>query len=105
VVGGQCERANIDVVRCICSEVDRLCSRPEGSTARLIRHVTDRPGHDRRYSMNPVKLRTEIGWVPHHSLETSLPAVVQWYHTNRAWSDAIRSGAYRDYYASQYGNR
>jgi len=105
VVGGQCERANIDVVRVICSEVDRLCSRPAGTTANLIRHVTDRPGHDRRYAMDPTKLRAETGWYPSHTIENSLPAVAQWYHSHREWSDEIRSGAYRDYYASQYGNR
>jgi dTDP-glucose 4,6-dehydratase len=105
VVGGGCERANIQIVRQICFEVDHLTGRPVGSSAKLLRHVVDRPGHDRRYAMNATKLRTELGWEPKYTLEQALPQVVRWYRDNRDWADAIRSGEYRDYYQTQYGNR
>ena len=105
VVGGGCERANIQIVRQICVEVDRLMGRPAGSSEKLVRHVVDRPGHDRRYAMNATKLRTELGWEPKCTFEQALPVVVRWYRDNRGWADAIRSGAYRDYYQMQYGNR
>jgi dTDP-glucose 4,6-dehydratase len=105
VVGGACERTNIQIVRQICVEVDRLLDRPAGSSEKLLRHVVDRPGHDRRYAMNATKLRTELGWKPNYTLEQALPEVVQWYRDNRNWADAILSGEYRDYYQKQYGNR
>jgi dTDP-glucose 4,6-dehydratase len=105
VIGGECERENLNVVRLVCREVDRLMGRPKGSSEKQLRHVTDRPGHDRRYAMNPARLRAELGWRPQHTLEDALPDLVRWYHENRRWADAIRSGEYRDYYKRQYGNR
>ncbi len=105
VVGGNCERANIDIIRRIASEVDALLGKPAGSAAKFIRHVADRPGHDRRYAMNAAVLRRELGWQPRHDLEGALPSVVRWYWENREWADRIRSGAYREYYEKQYGAR
>jgi dTDP-glucose 4,6-dehydratase len=105
VVGGECERANLDIVQMVCREVDRLRGQPGGTCRRLIRYVTDRPGHDRRYAMNPAKLRSETGWVPRHSIDTALPEVVEWYFQNREWTEEIRSGAYMQYYEKQYGSR
>jgi len=105
VVGGECERTNLDIVRMICREVDRLCGRPDGDSEKLIRYVTDRPGHDRRYAMNPAKLKRETGWSPRHTVEAALPAVTAWYFQNRAWADDIRTGEYLEYYARQYGSR
>lgn len=105
VVGGACERTNIDIVRGIVREVDQLRGRPPGTSAKLIRHVADRPGHDRRYAMNAAALQRELGWRPLHSLDTALPVVVRWYWENRAWAERIRSGAYIDYYEQQYGAR
>ena len=105
VVGGNCERANIDIIRRIASEVDALLGKPAGSAAKFIRHVADRPGHDRRYAMNAAVLRRELGWQPRHDLEGALPSVVRWYWENREWAARIRSGAYREYYEKQYGAR
>ncbi len=105
VVGGACERANIDIVQRIAVEVDALLGRPAGASAKLLRHVADRPGHDRRYAMNAAVLQAELGWRPRHDLESALPAVVRWYRENREWADRIRSGAYLDYYEKQYGAR
>jgi dTDP-glucose 4,6-dehydratase len=105
VIGGNCERTNIQIVTHICTAVDQLLGRPAGTSNRNIRSVADRPGHDRRYAMNASKMRKAFGWTPRHSFERSLADVVRWYHGNRAWSDAIRSGEYRDYYAQQYKDR
>lgn len=105
VVGGACERTNLDIVQRIALEADALLRRSPGSAAKLIRHVADRPGHDRRYAMNAMALQRELGWRPRHDLESALPAVVRWYWENRAWADRIRSGAYVEYYEQQYGAR
>jgi dTDP-glucose 4,6-dehydratase len=103
VVGGSCERANLDIVRLVAAEADALLGRTPGTAARLIRHVTDRPGHDRRYAMDARVLQRDLGWRPRFNLDTALPGVVRWYAEHRAWTDRIRSGAYADYYETQYG--
>jgi dTDP-glucose 4,6-dehydratase len=105
VIGGGQQRANIDLVRQVCEIVDRLEARPAGASARLIRHVTDRPGHDRRYALDSRRLRAELGWQPRGSLAQDLPALVEWYRQHKAWADAVRSGEYRRYYRQQYGTR
>lgn len=96
-VGAESERPNMDVVRTIL----RLTGRDES----LIRHVPDRPGHDRRYAMNARKIREELGWRPRHAFDEGLAETVAWYRENAAWSNRIRSGAYRDYYETQYAAR
>jgi dTDP-glucose 4,6-dehydratase len=105
VIGGGCERTNLQVVNQICAAVDQLLGRQAGSSASRIRHVADRPGHDRRYAMNAAKLTAETGWKPRHVLDEALPALVMWYHEHGAWADAIRSGEYRKFYDKLYGNR
>jgi dTDP-glucose 4,6-dehydratase len=96
-VGAENERPNMDVVRTIL----RLTGRDES----LIRHVPDRPGHDRRYAMNARKIREQLGWRPRHAFDEGLAETVAWYRANSVWSDRIRSGAYRDYYEKQYAAR
>lgn len=105
VIGGHCERTNLEIVGTICDCVDRLLDRGPGASGRLMRHVTDRPGHDRRYAVDPTKLRVETGWAPRHSLEESLPELVRWYLENCRWADEIRTGAYRTFYDELYGGR
>ncbi len=78
----------------------RLVGRP----ASLVRYVADRPGHDRRYALDASRLRA-TGWRPRHTLEDGLAATVEWYRTQRPWWEAVRSGAYRDYYERMYGRR
>ena len=86
-IGGQAERANIEVVRGLL----RILGKPES----LIRYVTDRAGHDRRYAMNIDKLRGELGWEPRHRFEAGLAATVQWYVDHRDWWERVLSEAYR----------
>jgi dTDP-glucose 4,6-dehydratase len=105
VIGGHNERSNLEVVQRICDAVDALAGRPAETSRRLVRHVTDRPGHDRRYAIDPSKVRRELDWAPRHRMETALPELVRWYQEHKAWANDIRSGAYLNYYAEQYGQR
>jgi dTDP-glucose 4,6-dehydratase len=93
--GGPDELENIDVVRRILS----LTERDES----LIEHVTDRPGHDRRYSLSSEKIGSEIGWEPRVQFEQGIERTVGWYRDNEWWWEPIRSGDYRAYYERQYG--
>jgi len=81
-IGGESERANNDVVKTLCSLLDKARPRKSGSYAELISYVTDRLGHDRRYAMNISKIRRELGWQPKESFETGLEKTVQWYLAN-----------------------
>jgi dTDP-glucose 4,6-dehydratase len=94
-VGGPDEWENIDVVRRIIA----LTGRDES----LIEHVTDRPGHDRRYSLSSDKLRDELGWEAQVRFEDGLARTVDWYRDNEPWWAPIRSGEYREYYEKHYG--
>jgi dTDP-glucose 4,6-dehydratase len=95
-VGGPDEQANLDTVR----QILALTGRDES----LIEHVTDRPGHDRRYSLASERVRA-LGWEPRTRLADGLPLTVDWYRDNAWWWEPIRSGDYRDYYERQYGRR
>src|SRR5690349_198336 len=75
-----------------------------GTDESLIRHVDDRPGHDRRYSLDTAKLRS-LGWEPQHMLADGLPETVEWYRDNRDWWEPIKSGEYLAYYRKQYAAR
>jgi dTDP-glucose 4,6-dehydratase len=105
LVGADNPRANLDVVRLICRAVDARLERNPGTSEKLIRHVKDRPGHDRRYSLDATALRTKLGWRPREAFETALPALVRWYLEHKDWTDAVRTGAYRQYYERQYAGR
>jgi dTDP-glucose 4,6-dehydratase len=94
-IGAENERPNLEVVRSILT----LC----GQSPTLVRHVGDRPGHDRRYAMNSKKIRDALGWRPRHTFEAGLAETVDWYRTNAPWFERVRSGAYREYYERQYG--
>jgi dTDP-glucose 4,6-dehydratase len=94
-VGGQ-EHENMEVVRRILDQT--------GVSPDLVRHVEDRPGHDRRYAVDSSKIRA-LGWAPANRFEEGLKATVDWYRDNRAWWEPIKSGAYREYYEQQYGHR
>jgi dTDP-glucose 4,6-dehydratase len=89
-IGGQNERRNIDLVRTICSILDAKRPRPDSSYAELITFVTDRPGHDARYAIDPTRIREELGWRPTVTVEQGLERTVQWYLDNESWWRALQ---------------
>jgi dTDP-glucose 4,6-dehydratase len=102
-VGGWNEQPNIDIVRAICALLDELQPSPGGPYARLITHVTDRPGHDRRYAIDARKIERELGWRPAETFATGLRKTVRWYLAHCDWVADVQSGGYRDWLAKQYG--
>jgi dTDP-glucose 4,6-dehydratase len=95
IVGGDCERRNIDVVRAICHVLDELKPDPLGPHERLIEFTTDRPGHDFRYAVDASKVRHELGWSATETFESGIRKTVQWYLENTAWTARVMNGAYR----------
>jgi len=102
-VGGKNEVRNIEVVRTICRKLDALRPRASGLYEDLITFVKDRPGHDRRYAIDPTKVEREIGWQPAETFESGIDKTVRWYLAHTPWIDSVRSGAYRDWISNQYG--
>ncbi|MGG4553694.1 dTDP-glucose 4,6-dehydratase [Paenibacillus humicus] len=96
-VGGHNERTNIQIVKTILEQLGK----PES----LMTFVKDRPGHDRRYGIDPTKIMSELGWKPKHNFETGIKETIAWYLQNKEWWTRIQSGAYQEYYAKQYGER
>lgn len=96
-VGGRNERTNLQVVRTILSQLGK----PES----LIKYVTDRPGHDRRYAIDADKIRNELGWVPKHHYESGIHATIEWYLGNQEWMERILTGEYQAYFDTQYSHR
>jgi dTDP-glucose 4,6-dehydratase len=102
-IGGNNEKANIDVVEAICSLLDKMCPSPRGqSYSEQIAFVKDRPGHDRRYAINAGKIMNDLGWQPAESFETGIVKTVRWYLENSRWVEDVSSGAYREWIAKQY---
>lgn len=95
--GGHSERTNLEVVHRI---VEML-----GKSPSLIRHVPDRPGHDRRYAIDCSKAERELGWKPYVNFEEGLQQTIQWYLTHQWWVQSVRTGEYRRYYQKQYAWR
>ena len=95
-IGGRNEITNLKVVNTLCEILDELVPdskfRPHEN---LIKHVTDRPGHDRRYAIDASKIQNQLGWEPQESFETGLRKTVQWYLENNVWIERVMSGAYR----------
>lgn len=103
-IGGDNQKTNIEVVRTICALLDARRPRADGTSyAAQITHVTDRPGHDRRYAIDPRKLAGELAWRPAEAFEGGLARTVDWYLANEAWVAEVTSGAYREWVARQYG--
>lgn len=102
-IGGNNERANIDIVKAICAMLDKLKPRSDGkSYAEQITHVQDRPGHDRRYAINAGKIERELGWKPYETFETGLRKTVDWVLANPQWITNVQSGAYREWIKKNY---
>ena len=96
-IGGHNEMANIDIVKLICKEL--------GKSEDLITYVTDRKGHDRRYAIDPMKIYTELGWLPETKFADGIKMTIKWYLDNRKWWEDIISGEYQNYYEMMYINR
>jgi len=96
-IGGNRSLPNLEVVR----QVLALTGKPES----LIRHVEDRPGHDRRYALSSAKISRETGWEPQMDFETGLCRTIDWYRAHADWVAHVRTGAYRAYYEQNYGGR
>jgi dTDP-glucose 4,6-dehydratase len=105
-IGGNCERANLDVVTAICDLVDEMRPRAGAKPRRsLITLVADRPGHDRRYAMDASKIARELGWKPAEEFESGLRKTVRWYLEHGDWVDGVRTGAYREWIEKNYAER
>ena len=103
-VGGWNEKTNLAIVHTICDLLDELQPRADGQSYRAqIAHVTDRPGHDRRYAIDARKIERELGWRPAETFESGIRKTVAWYMANADWVRDVQSGAYRDWVATQYG--
>ena len=101
-VGGKNEIANIEVVKLVCRRLDALRPRAAGPHEKLITFVKDRPGHDRRYAIDPSKIERELGWRPAETFETGIDKTLRWFLDNGEWVEGVRSGAYRDWIATNY---
>jgi dTDP-glucose 4,6-dehydratase len=103
-VGGWNEKTNLSIVHTVCDLLDELSPRADGQSYRVqITHVTDRPGHDRRYAIDARKIERELGWKPAETFETGIRKTVAWYLAHPDWVRNVQSGAYRDWVATQYG--
>jgi dTDP-glucose 4,6-dehydratase len=104
-IGGNNEWKNIDLIRLLCSIMDKKLDRPAGTSEKLITFVKDRPGHDLRYAIDSSKLQKELGWSPIPSFKTGLEKTVDWYLSNSKWLENVLSGDYSKYYDSMYSGR
>ena len=96
-VGGHNEKSNLDVVKIILKAL--------GKSEDLINFVKDRPGHDRRYAIDPTKIHNELGWLPQTKFEDGIAKTIKWYLANKDWWQEIISGEYQKYYEKMYKNR
>ncbi|WP_395701113.1 dTDP-glucose 4,6-dehydratase [Aquabacterium sp.] len=104
-IGGWNEKPNREIVHTICTLLDELRPDPQGPYARLITHVTDRPGHDRRYAIDARKIERELGWRPAETFDSGIRKTVQWYLDHADWVADVQSGGYRDWVSKQYGGQ
>lgn len=96
-IGGHNEKTNLEVVKTVIKQL--------GKSEDLITFVTDRPGHDMRYAIDPTKIHNELGWLPETCFDEGIKKTIEWYLNNREWWENIISGEYTKYYEKMYGNR
>jgi dTDP-glucose 4,6-dehydratase len=102
-IGGWNEKSNLEVVGAVCETLDRLAPRKDGvSYEQQIAFVRDRPGHDRRYAIDARKIEHELGWRPIETFDSGILKTVCWYLENRAWTEGVTSGAYREWINKHY---
>ena len=104
-VGGWNEKPNLEIVHTLCALLDELRPHADGSYRRLVAHVADRPGHDRRYAIDARKIERELGWRPVETFESGLRKTVAWYLENARWVERVQTGGYRDWLATNYEAR
>ena len=103
-VGGHNERPNIFIVKTIIEQLhDRL--KDDGISEDLIKHVADRLGHDRRYGIDPTKIKNDLGWYPETPFEKGIVLTIDWYLNHQEWMDHVTSGDYQNYYQDMYKNK
>ena len=103
-VGGHNERPNIFIVKTVINQLRERLGDPDINEG-LIRHVEDRLGHDRRYGIDPTKIKADLGWYPETPFEVGIEKTIDWYLGNQEWVNNVASGAYQQYIADMYGNR
>lgn len=103
-IGGHNERPNIFIVKTIISQLRERLGDPEINEG-LIKHVEDRLGHDRRYGIDPSKIKADLGWYPETTFEVGIVKTIDWYLDNQEWMERVTSGEYQKYYAEMYKNR
>ncbi len=101
-IGGFNEWQNIDLIKVLCSIMDKKLNRATGTSEKLITYVKDRAGHDKRYAIDATKLENELGWKPSLQFEEGLEKTVDWYLNNDEWLTNVTSGEYQKYYNKQY---
>jgi dTDP-glucose 4,6-dehydratase len=105
-IGGDNQRANVDIVHQLCDILDAERPKRDGSSYRTqIMYVKDRPGHDRRYAIDATKIQSELGWYPSETLETGLQKTVRWYLNHPDWVNTVMSENYEEWIAINYGDR
>lgn len=101
-VGGHNEYKNLTIVHTLCDLIDQKVGNAPGTSRELIKFVTDRPGHDQRYAIDPAKISQTLGWSPTIKLKEGLSLTIDWYFENSTWLENVTSGAYKDYYNKMY---
>jgi dTDP-glucose 4,6-dehydratase len=104
-IGGHNEWKNLDLIKLLCTIMDRKLGRQKGESEKLISYVTDRAGHDFRYAIDASKIKKELGWEPSLQFEEGLDKTVDWYLNNSEWLNNVTSGAYQKYYEQQYSSK
>jgi dTDP-glucose 4,6-dehydratase len=105
-IGGNCEKKNKEIVHLICDTLDKKLGQIKNRPRRdLIRYVSDRPGHDRRYALDTDKISQELLWEPKVAFEEGIQRTIDWYLQNFKWVEDIQDGSYMEYYRKQYGER
>jgi dTDP-glucose 4,6-dehydratase len=99
-VGGHNERTNIQIVKAVISYLNENIDKE--ITEELIKYVEDRKGHDRRYGIDPTKIKDELGWYPETAFEVGIEKTIQWYLDNKDWMKRVTSGEYQNYYSKMY---
>lgn len=101
-IGGFNEWKNIDLVKLLCSLMDKKLNNAPGTSDQLITYIKDRPGHDRRYAIDASRINKELGWKPSVTFEEGLQLTIDWYFENQEWLKHVTSGEYLKYYEKQY---